>query len=456
MFYKLFIYMFKSFESNLKKLSLILLLLLPVSLLTGPAIPDISITLIGILFLINTFIKKDFKWLFEKWVIFGFIFWISIMFASLFAIDIGNSFQNAFIFLRYIIFSIAVSYWLLIEKKLFILFLKILTITLIFIILDCVYQFINYNSLEGFGKDIFGFSSTHYGRLSGPFDDDIPGSHISRFIFFSIFLFLIHKKNLFLNNFSLILFISFAIFIIWLSGEAMAIATTIMGIIIYLLLIKEKKVMILIGTLTSILLIFLTNNFHSMNKDYEIISSTPYHHGLLINKFGECKNIKNTSCSKIIKTNPKFDEVINNFSESIYYKIYLDAFMMWKDNLLTGVGLNNYKKACLENKKYRSIKINYEKCSAHPHNIYIQFLSETGLIGLFTFIIFILSILFKLLINFSRYTNKISFINFSIIFWPLMSTGSLLKNWYGIEVFLVIGLLIALSNLNLMNAKSEF
>ena len=38
-------------------------------------------------------------------------------------------------------------------------------------------------------------------------------------------------------------------------GEAMAIATTIMGIIIYLLLIKEKKVMILIGTLTSILLI---------------------------------------------------------------------------------------------------------------------------------------------------------------------------------------------------------
>ena len=236
----------------------------------------------------------------------------------------------------------------------------------------------------------------------------------------------------------------------------MAIATTIMGIIIYLVLIKEKRIIILIGTLISILLIFLTNNFHSMNKDYEIISSTPYHHGLLLNKYGECKNIKNTSCSKIIKTNPKFNEVINNFSESIYYKIYLDAFTMWKDNLLTGVGLNNYKKACLENKKYRSFKINYEECSTHPHNIYVQFLSETGLIGLFTFIIFILSILFKLFVNFSRYTNKISFISFSIIFWPLMSTGSLLKNWYGIEVFLVIGLLLTLSNFNLIKTKSEF
>jgi len=456
MFYKLFIYMFKYFESNLKKLSLILLLLLPISLLTGPAIPDISITLIGILFLINAFIKKDFKWLFEKWVIFGFIFWMSIMFVSFYAIDVNNSLQNAFIFLRYIIFTIAVSYWLLIEKKLFILFLKILTITLIFILLDCIYQFINYDALEGFGKDIFGFSSTHYGRLSGPFNDDIPGSHISRYIFFSIFLFVVHKKNFYLNNFTLILFITFTIYIIWLSGEAMAIATTIMGIIIYLVLIKEKKIIILIGTLISILLIFLTNNFHSMNKDYEIISSTPYHHGLLLNKYGECKNIKNTSCSKIIKTNPKFNEVINNFSESIYYKIYLDAFIMWKDNLLTGVGLNNYKKACLENIKYRSIKINYEECSTHPHNIYVQFLSETGLIGLFTFIIFILSILFKLFVNFSRYTNKISFICFSIIFWPLMSTGSLLKNWYGIEVFLVIGLLLTLSNFNLIKTESKF
>ena len=135
--------------------------------------------------------------------------------------------------MRYIIFAIAVSYWLITEKKILILFLKVLTVTLVFIIVDCIYQFIDYDTLTGFGKDVFGFSSTHYGRLTGPFNDDVPGSHISRYIFFSIFLFLISKKNLYVNNITLILFISFAIFIIWLSGEAMALATTIMGFLIY-------------------------------------------------------------------------------------------------------------------------------------------------------------------------------------------------------------------------------
>lgn len=446
--------MFKYFQLNLKGISQILMFLLPITLLTGPALPDISITVISILFLINSLIFRNFKWLKEKWVVAGLAFWVSLIFISFFAIDKGNSLQNSFIFLRYIIFAIAVSYWLITEKKILILFLKVLTVTLVFIIFDCIYQFINYDTLTGFGKDVFGFSSTHYGRLTGPFNDDVPGSHISRYIFFSIFLFLISKKNLYVNNITLILFISFAIFIIWLSGEAMALATTIMGFLIYVFLIKEKKFIIIFACVISSLLIFLTAKFHKMNYDYTIISSTPYHHGLVINKFGICKNIDEKNCSKLIKTNPEFTKVINNFGKSIYYQIYHDAFKMWQDNPITGVGLNNYEKACIENKKYRSKKINYGDCSAHPHNTYIQFISETGIVGFLFFIIFIFSILFKIQKNFSFTTNKISLISFSILFWPIMSTGSLLKNWYGIEVFLVIGLLIALTNLNLFKTKS--
>ena len=445
--------MFKYFQFNLKGISLILLFLLPISLLTGPAIPDISITIIAILFLINSFIFKDFMWVKEKWIIAALIFWISLIFISFFALDISKSFQNAFIFIRYIIFSIAISYWLFVEKKNLIIFLKILTLTLIFVVFDCLYQFINYDTLSGFGSDIFGFTSTHYGRLTGPFDDDIPGSHISRYVFFSIFLFTVSKNNFYLNYFTFILFFSITLFIIWLSGEAMAFATTIMGIFIYVFLIKEKKILIITSCFISLFLIIITNKFHKMNYDYTIISSTPYHHGLLINKIGKCKNINNLSCSKLIKTNPKFSKVIKNFDDSIYYQIYKDAFRMWYDNPITGVGLNNFEKACMENKKYRSKKINYGNCSAHPHNIYIQFISETGIIGIVFFIIFIFSVFLKVLKNFSIYTNKLSFINFSILFWPIMSTGSLLKNWYGIEIFLVIGLLITLTNLNLPKSK---
>ena len=128
---------------------------------------------------------------------------------------------------------------------------------------------------------------------------------------------------------------------------------------------------------------------------------------------------------------------------------------MWKDHVLTGVGLGNYENACIENEKYRSKKINYGSCSSHPHNIYIQFLSESGLIGFTLFIIFVFLILIKIIGQYSV-NNKFSLIHFFIIFWPIMSTGSLLKNWYGIEVFLVIALLITLSNLNYLNSKLKF
>ena len=32
-----------------------------------------------------------------------------------------------------------------------------------------------------------------------------------------------------------------------------------------------------------------------------------------------------------------------------------------------------------------------------------------------------------------------------ILFWPIMSTGSLVKNWYGVSTFFIIGLSMCLS-----------
>ena len=74
----------------------------------------------------------------------------------------------------------------------------------------------------------------------------------------------------------------------------MAFATTILGITMYLIFIRNKKILLMISFLITIFMILITNKFHKMNYDYNVISSTPYHHGLLINKFGECQNIKDS------------------------------------------------------------------------------------------------------------------------------------------------------------------
>ena len=47
---------------------------------------------------------------------------------------------------------------------------------------------------------------------------------------------------------------------------------------------------------------------------------------------------------KINQTNPEFTKVIKNFDQSVYYQIYKDAFRMWSDNKLSGVGLSNLRK----------------------------------------------------------------------------------------------------------------
>ena len=152
-----------------------------------------------------------------------------------------------------------------------------------------------------------------------------------------------------------------------------------------------------------------------------------------------------TECSKILEVQPQFLSVITEFNESVYYKIYLSAYRMWLDNKITGVGLNNYEDLCKKNIKYQTIKKNYSNCSSHPHNYYLQWLSESGIIGLFFYILFVALIFRKLIININYTEAKIGLISLIIIFWPIMSTGSLLKNWNGIQTFFVIGLSILLS-----------
>ena len=55
---------------------------------------------------------------------------------------------------------------------------------------------------------------------------------------------------------------------------------------------------------------------------------------------------------------------------------------MYLDNKIFGVGVKNFRKIC----KYEKYSVSNLSCASHPHNTYIQILSETGIIG-FLFLI---------------------------------------------------------------------
>ena len=83
------------------------------------------------------------------------------------------------------------------------------------------------------------------------------------------------------------------------------------------------------------------------------------------------------------------------FDKSSYYSLYQSSLLLFKDNLLFGIGPKNFRVEC------KKTNIN-NGCSTHPHNTYIQILLETGIIG-FTPLIFISYIIFNLI----KYTYKI-------------------------------------------------
>ena len=87
---------------------------------------------------------------------------------------------------------------------------------------------------------------------------------------------------------------------------------------------------------------------------------------------------------------------------------YKTGLKMFIDNKILGIGPNNFRQRCDE-KKYRTLAYADSgddittACSTHPHNIYIQLLAETGIIGF--------SLIFGLFCSLIYFSLKIFFKN---------------------------------------------
>jgi O-antigen ligase len=121
---------------------------------------------------------------------------------------------------------------------------------------------------------------------------------------------------------------------------------------------------------------------------------------------------------------------------------------MFKQYYLKGVGVRNFRNEC---KKDIYKKVGTYHCSTHPHNTYLQILSETGLIGFLFFMIFLGFIfvnIFQYLKNIYIKHEKINitlglcFVFILVNFFPLSTTGSFFNNWLSTLYFMPISFLL--------------
>lgn len=415
----------------------ILFSLIPISFIAGNLILNVNILLFiisAIIFYGRDVINIKFDIL-DKIILFLFSFILLTGFFN----NINNYYENTsedltiaiktIFYLRFLILYFILRY--LIERDIinFKIFFISSFVCTIFVCFDLIYQLI-------LGKDIFGYEGIPR-RLSGPFGDElVAGSYLQRFSIFAFFLFpfflkIKNKKVLYLILFLLF----FLVFIsIVLSGNRMPFLLFLL--IIGLIIFSEKRIRkFFIPFLLIVLTIFLTTYYYSYKYDRSIYR----HFGDFYLKILEFKYVFSPS---------EFEEIQKKKPYKVYPNTYIKEFASgyetWLLNKYVGGGIKSFKTNCK-----KTVVIN---CGPHPHNYYLEILSELGLIGFF-----IISTIFSIILyrgfikkfftktrdNYSHIAIPFLFVFFAEII-PIKTTGSFFTTGNATFLFLMIGITASL------------
>ena len=392
--------------------------LIPISLIIGNAALNITAVLIVINLIFISFLDKSFLIKYKN-IFFLFLFFFTLLLVnSFFSSDNIKSVISSLGIVRYFFLMIALLYC--IEHDNFFLkkFSKFLFFLLLFVAFDTYVQYF-------FGKDIFGIenSSSHGQRLNGPFGEEyIVGSYLSKLFFFSLMYFFINDKKFIF----IFIYLIFILVVIFLTKERMASLMILFTSFIFLMYTSKISFKHRISSLLIFLIIFSSLiYFNKSIKDHLILRS--------LQQIGLVQN---------------YDEKNNEkrfFKDSQWGAHFITAQQIFLDNPILGSGVKTFRSECGKD-KYSVIDSASKniRCNTHPHNLYLEFLSETGLILFLPFLLFNLFIFFKLTQKIFRCVDcnltLITLCSFIMLFFPLQTTGSFFSSWNGFFYWFIYAL----------------
>jgi O-antigen ligase len=124
-------------------------------------------------------------------------------------------------------------------------------------------------------------------------------------------------------------------------------------------------------------------------------------------------------------------------NETQYGAHYKTAIKIFKNYPYFGVGLKNFRNESPKDIYKDNTPANNSRSATHPHQLHLEFLSETGIFGYIIFLIFIICSLVLSIKNYLTNKNKyqlasILFVIVSIL--PLIPSGSFFTS-YGATIF---------------------
>ncbi len=333
--------------------------------------------------------------------------------------------KKTFFFLRFLLFYLILRF--LLSKKILKLnwFCSICAICAAFVCLDIFIQFF-------LGKNILGFKPYSDRHFSGVFQNElIAGGYLQKLAIFSFFLPFVLKSKLFfkvLFKFTIFLFFLYGII---LSGNRMPL---ILFIFTFCVILFLNKKILKYSFIIIILSFFVLNLHHKNNLAFRMNVGNFYIHSKNLITIISTKNILNLQLN-----DPQHGEALKK-----PYVAELACFTaIWKRNPIVGGGI-------------RSFRTFTGGCSSHPHNYFLEIISDLGVLGITIILILIFTLIKEIFINkISLLGEKLTVSNSQILpfflificeFFPVRSSGSFFSTNNAVTIFIILAILVSFLN----------
>jgi len=385
------------------KLPLYLTVLFPFLLLIGSAVADTAMSMIAVLFILRSFLEKDWGWTRELWVRCLALLWGYMIIRGVFAENPQEALRRSLPFVRYFIFASAIACWTLQDAPIRNYFFNVLAAFVLFLAADGMLQWF-------LGKDILWHPILNYDghfRLTGPFRSEILGIMLAWLSFPVCMRFIMNEEGKLKVGYSTLIIV-FIVGVIGLSGERMALLLTLCGWGAAMCIMPVRRVYLLAFFATVLALISLLAFLSPDFFDRQVFSTL---------------------------------STLQHWDESPYGKLLNSDLHVAAVNPVFGVGTNHFRIACKEMYSDPSV------CNIHPHNIYMEWLIEQGIIGFSLFIAFIAAIFVKCFKNWHAVHNNPVFVGLFIAImmrlWPFSSSTGFFSRWGAPPFWLILGALLA-------------
>ena len=383
-------------------------LLGPFILLIERSPADIWISVLVVAFITRSIIKQDGGWLNVFWVKASFLFLAVCMVSSVFSALPFYAFSEGLVWFRFPLFAIATAFWLGTDKRL--LYAMLISTALGMFLMTGILTV----ELVTEGQK--------YGRLSWPYGDLVSGNYLSKVGLpaFSIMVALAVGGKPKLASVMGVLSLS-SIVISILTGERINFLIKFFGGMLAALVWKpnwRRCIILFIAGIFAVAAVFSAIPGVQERFTNEVVKSLP--------------------------TGPHSD----------YYRLMGAGLIAYKTAPLLGIGPATHRELCpsivSESPEFR--------CDNHPHNFYVQFLAETGIVGFITGNLMIFSIIWAAFSGWRKNrANVVAATAFVVplgLFFPIQSTGDFFGQWNNIFIWSAVALSLAAAR-NLVPHKSK-